>query len=266
MTRLLACLLAAACSPVAPPVDRPAAPGPPVTSTLPLDTLLSRLAAASSPQARAAAAAALAEPGPGTEERVRALAAMLDDPSKEVRNTAAWALGRLGTASVATLVYVLTDQRASVRAAAVYALGEVGPGAVDARRAVRAALDDPDQSVRDMATWAVGRINPALSEGGELSTAADLAAGLANPDPWVRLSAVQRFHPYTSDRQAAIPILVRALGDADPRIRAGAADALVSIGWQARPAVSAALSDSSTVVRREASITLLRLTRPRLGW
>jgi hypothetical protein len=183
-----------------------------------------------------------------------------------VRNTAAWALGRLGSASVPTLVHVLTDRRASVRAAAVYALGEVGSGAVDARRAVRAALDDPEPSVRDMATWAIGRINPALSDGGELSTAADLAAGLANPDPWVRLSALQRFTPYSSDRAAAIPLLLRALGDADPGIRAAAADALVSIGEQARPAVAAALSDSSSLVRREASITLLRLSRPRLGW
>jgi HEAT repeat protein len=183
-----------------------------------------------------------------------------------VGQSAAWALGRIGAASVPTLVEALSDSRAFVRIRALYALTKIGQLPASAREAMQRAVLDPDRSVSRMASRAVTQLGPRPSRGAgaaDLGTEADLGAGLAASDPQARVSAVRRFQPYTADAQSAIPLLVQALGDSEPSVRAAAADALVAFGPSARTALSAALADPSPVVRREASVTLVRLGGPR---
>jgi len=209
------------------------------------------------------AAAALARPGARVEERVRALAVVLRDTSQKLGLTAAWAMGQLGAASVPTLVRALEDPRAAVRTRAVYGLGAVGPAAAAAAPAIQRALTDPNRSVRDMASWTVGQIGPRAprSGGAALGGGEDLASGLAARDPLDRVAAIRRFQPYAGDYNKAIPLLIRTLGDPDPRVTRAAADALVLLGPAARGPLSAALSDSSPAVRRGAAAALVRLGR-----
>lgn len=230
--------------------------------SVPFDTLLARLR--SGPEgAREEAAVALARPGPRVHERVEALGTALRDTNSQLSSTAAWALSQLGAASIPTLVRSLTDDRPGVRYNSVYALGALGQAAVPATRAVNGALTDPDPTVRKMAAWAMGQLGPQPSKhagGADLGSVDDLAAGLKGLNPMERLNAVLRYQAYGGDEDRSVPLLIRALGDEDTRVRNAAGDALVGLGGPARAALSAALSDSNPVVRREASVTLVRMS------
>jgi HEAT repeat protein len=252
---------AGACSRAEPaPTDQashpPAAAEAP--APVPLDTALARLRA-ESPAVRVAGAYALAIPGPRMEERLQALGRALRDADSAVGHAAASSLGNLGRPSLPILITALSDRRAAVRTRALYGLGKMGQAAAAARDAVRGAMNDPDRSVSNMASWTMGQIGPRVAAA-KLGSTADLAAGLAAADPEERLSAVRRFQPFVGDSDQSISLLVRTLGDADPRVRSAAGDALVKLGSPAtRTALTAALSDSSPVVRREASVALVRL-------
>ena len=265
-TRSAACLViaglaaAGACSRAEPVPTRQVSHPPAAAETpapVPLDTALARLRA-ESPAVRLNGAYALAIPGPRMEERVQALGRALRDADSGVGHAAASSLGNLGRASLPILVTALSDRRAAVRTRALYGLGKMGQAAAAARDAVRGAMNDPDRSVSNMASWTMTQIGPRVA-GARLGSSADLAAGLAATDPEERLSAVRRFQPFVGDSDQSIRLLVRTLGDADPRLRGAAADALVALGSPARAAVAAALSDSNPVVRREASVALVRM-------
>lgn len=239
-----------------------AAGGAGAAEAAPFDTLLARLRGGPV-DAREEAAVALARPGPRLEERVEALGAALRDTNSQVSSTAAWALSQLGAASIPTLVRSLTDDRPGVRYNSVYALGALGQAGVPATRVVNGALTDPDPTVRKMAAWAMRQLGPKPSKragGAELGSADDLAAGLKGLNPMERLNAVLRYQAYAGDEDRSVPLLIRALGDEDARVRNAAGDALVALGAPARAALSAALSDSNPVVRREASVTLVRMS------
>ena len=247
-------------APQRPSASPPSAPAGP-TDTVPLDSVFAR-ARSPSAGARRAAVLTLAQPGPRMEDRLRVLASALRDTNREVGLAAVAALGKLAPASLPTLVTALSDHNPEIRRRAVYALGRTGQEA--AAPAVRSAMSDPDRSVRDMASWASMRFRPEAGLGSgvaELGTTKDLRAGLSAREPEDRLSAIQRYQPYADDPQDAIRLLIRALGDGDGLVRAGAADALVNIGPASRTQLAAALSDSNPVIRREASVALVRLGR-----
>jgi HEAT repeat protein len=229
--------------------------------TVPLDSVFAR-ARSPSAGARRAAVLTLAQPGPRMEDRLRVLASALHDTNRAVGLAAVVALGNLGPASLPTLVTALSDHNPEIRRRAVYALGRTGQEA--AVPAIRDAMSDPDRSVRDMASWASNRFRPMPGLGSavaDLGTTEDLRAGLSAREPADRLGAIQRYQPYADDPQDAIRLLIRALGDGDGLVRAGAADALVNIGPASRTQLAAALSDSNPVIRREASVALVRLGR-----
>jgi HEAT repeat protein len=196
------------------------------------------------------------------DDRLRVLALALRDTNRAVGLAAVWALSKLAPASLPTLVTVLSDHNPAVRRRAVFALGRAGQEA--AAPALRLAMSDPDRSVRDMAAWASTRLRPLPGLGAgvaDLGTTEDLRVGLSAREPGDRLSAIQRYQPWADDPQDAIRLLIRALGDGDGLVRAGAADALVNIGPPSRTQLAAALSDSNPVIRREASVALVRLGR-----
>jgi HEAT repeat protein len=228
----------------------------------PFDTLLARLRGGPE-SVREEAAVALARPGPRLDEQVEALGTALRDTNSQLGSTAAWALSQLGAASIPTLLRGVTDNRPGVRYNSVYALGALGQATAPASQAVNNALTDPDPTVRKIAAWAMGQLGPQPSKragGPELGSVDDLAAGLKGPNPMERLSAVLRYQAYAGDEDRSVPLLIRALGDEDTRVRNAAGDALVALGGPAQAALSAALSDPNPVVRREASVTLVRMS------
>jgi len=231
--------------------------------TEPLDSVLAQLRSRS-PDVRVRATYTLAQPGSRMEERLRALGVALRDTNWRVGMASARALGKLAPASVPTLVTALSDHNPEIRRRALFGLGGAGQAASAALSPLRSALRDPDRSVRDMAGRALAQLGPRSSAGTDavdLGTTEDLKAGLATSDPGERLSAIQRYQPWADDPQDAIRLLIRALGDGDGLVRAGAADALVNIGPASRTQLAAALSDSNPVIRREASVALVRLGR-----
>ena len=259
VSSLLIALLVVACS-SAEPAHRQAKAGAPDSSTF--DTLLARLRTGSGP-IREEAAAALGQPGPRLDEQVAALADALRDTNVQLSSTAAWALSQLGAPSLPVLVHALRDYQPSVRYNAVYALGELGQAAIPARDAVKKALLDPDQTVRKMAEWSMAQLGPQPSRragGAELGSFDDLSTGLQGRNPRERLNAVQRYQPYAGDADRSIPLLIRTLGDEDARVRAAAGNILVTLGPAAQKALSTALGDSNPLVRREASVTLVRMS------
>ena len=255
----LAAALLGGCSPDA--TDRRAG-GRAVADSAPLDELLDQLRGGPETE-REAAAVALARPGPRLQEQVTALGAALRDTNTQLGSTAAWALSQLGAASIPTLVGGVTDNRPGVRYNSVYALGAIGQATPPATQAVNKALIDPDPTVRKAAAWAMTQLGPRPSKsagGTALGSVEDLAAGLKGLNPMERVNAVLRYQGYAGEEDRSIPLLIRALGDQDTRVRAAAGNALVSLGAPAQAALSSALSDSNPVVRREASVTLVRMS------
>lgn len=90
---------------------------------------------------------------------VDSIVKLIDDPSYEVRRRAARTLGAMRASDAVVGLILLTspdsEPEASVRAAAVAALGRIADAS--SRDAVSAALDDPDQYVRDAARIALQR-------------------------------------------------------------------------------------------------------------
>lgn len=76
------------------------------------------------------------------------------------QQTAAEALGRIGTPAVTMLVQALQHSDPEVRLETVRVLIRMGPEAKDAVPALVPLLDDPDERIRKAATRALGRIGP----------------------------------------------------------------------------------------------------------
>lgn len=129
--------------------------------------------------------------------------ALTKSKRSEVREDAAWALGRISADSKTTvpvLIGLLKDKDLSVKSHAALALGEIGPEAKTAIPALTEWLEDKDSRRREDAVRALGGIGP-----------------------------------------EAIPALLKALRDGDKSVRYAAVEALGNMGPQAKSAVPALL-------------------------
>ena len=180
------------------------------------------------PEVRAQAAEWAA--GHGSEENVRRLTAMLDDPLGLARFTVMDSLIRLGAAAVVPL----RDAIAATGPGTVRDLtADRDSDAVVAALRVGAAIGDP-------------RLAPAATE------------RLEDEDPAVRAWAVRLVGAVGGDENAAA--VVGRLEDPAEAVRAAAAVALGRLGhWPAAPALAARLSDPSWLVRRNAALALRSL-------
>jgi HEAT repeat protein len=151
-------------------------------------------------------------------EVTAALDALLSDPDRSVRQSAAGALGRARAhGSAAALAGALSDPDGAVRAAAAWSLGRLGPGAEDALRlqtsstapwtrtaawealceavpartweAVRAAAADADWTVRLRALDLLRRRRADLPAEGADAAALLESLAASDPQPWVRRRA-----------------------------------------------------------------------------
>jgi HEAT repeat protein len=165
-----------------------------------------------------------------------------------VRVKAAEVLGELGDRrAVEPLLSAAVSNSRDLRVASIVALGRIGDGST-ADALFNAAHDD-DPQVRSAAIDALSRLGVSVER---------VSGDLASPNWQVRSSALVSLERL-GDRKA-LPVIVRALKDSDPRVRAEAARAL---GALADPAATdplvAALSDTSAEVRINATTSLGRL-------
>ena len=157
------------------------------------------------------------------------IAEALTHPSPDVRKQAAWqlmAFGREGAALVPVLTALLSDPDPYMRKQAAFTLYHIGrPAAVSAIPALERALRDRDPEVRGEASRAL----PALgySQGRVLEI---LIADLRSPDEQVRFAAAKVLGWDGAAAVVAVPALRQVLGDASPRVRDAAREALKSIG------------------------------------
>lgn len=174
-----------------------------------------------------------------------ALAQALKDPEPLVRSRAAFALRYSGTQAVDALITALHDPEKQVRISAAHAL------AINRdRRAIPALISllGDDETVVKAVQQALARFDaPSLRP---------LLAEFANPDPAIRLHAMQSIKP--SQDPAVIDALLSAAKDADPQVRNAAINKIAdSRDLRVHPAISQALSDTELTVRLSAATMLL---------
>lgn len=185
--------------------------------------------------------AALEAPrGASLEELLERLAT---DPAEGVREGLTWALVHHGPAATDAVVAHLSDPSPDVRHQFTHLLGKLGDRSAIA--ALAALLHDPDPRVAAKAAQSIGAL-------GGPDAARELTAALgvdALGDPVIlALGAVGA---------EAVPVLVAALSDGNPAVRARAAEALGLIGEAgAAQELVSALADADPDVRLEALIAL----------
>lgn len=209
-----------------------------------------------------------------------------DDPSEQVRRSAAYALGAFGPSAAgaaANLIQSLEDDKPSVRQNAAWALGQIGEDASAAVSKLCACLSDKDTLVRRDAAGALGSMGKAGEKAGQplielvksesdmvvKKTALDSLAHIAGPeqagaakdleplltdkDPEIRLPAALVLARIGGEQAApALPVLSAALKDADKNNRELAAASLSTIGPAAKPAMyvlADALNDNTNSAR-----------------
>lgn len=183
------------------------------------------------------------------------LVALLQDPSPDVRRTAALSLGKIGhSAGTQGVVRALSDSDPLVRQFSAWALGQIGEGlSTDAAIAVASALSDDHPAVKKAAAKALGNIGirepmvPLLIEG---LTVGEVHSRRAVVDALMHLEG-----------KGAYSVLVGAVDDPDPQVRQGAIAALGELGdRQALPKFRKhLLRDPSVGVRTEAAYRLGKL-------
>ena len=148
------------------------------------------------------------------------LVTLLEDPSNDVRRTAALSLGKIGHAvAVPALAQTLSDPDPLVREYSAWALGQIGEEVNDeAAGRLAEALDDPRPAVTKAAARALGNIGP------RPPVLAFLKEALAAGEPGRRRAVVEALMQL--EVPGAYPDLVKALTDPAPVVRQGALAAL----------------------------------------
>ncbi|MBI2267673.1 MAG: HEAT repeat domain-containing protein [Armatimonadetes bacterium] len=225
----------------------------------PTEPILSLAEMCSSEHARTRkyAAEALGKIGPEAREAIPALLLLLEEVEDDweeddwesaysIRNSAAWALGKIGTHALPALLSALKNENEWTRLAAAKALEVMGAEACEAVAAQTEALQDAEMSVRCRvagALWNLGVENQKI-----LPT---LLSATRNDCGENRCHAVRSLGKAGPTRvREAIPALVSALKDQNGSVKTEAIEALREIGPDAIPALTEALKSKSALVRR----------------
>jgi HEAT repeat protein len=181
---------------------------------------------------RREAAKALGGLGPDCLEAIDPLCAALRDPERRVRDAAAGALCQYGEAEVAApaLVALLSCEDDDIQATAWMELLSMGVSAVEA---LKAAMDDPDASVRGTAAELIYYIGPQA-----IGAVPALQRLLEDPAEKVRVSAAIGLAEIGEEARPATDMLVDALADPNPEVRRYAAIALAAIGGDSQLVVN----------------------------
>src|SRR5262249_42878047 len=113
-------------------------------------------------QIRQTAAMALGWIGPSARPAASALVEALTSPDRYLRESAAFALGTMvaDKAAVPALLKALQDPVPEVRTYAAFALGRIGSSTKKTETALAALLEDQDEQVRRFAALALPRLDP----------------------------------------------------------------------------------------------------------
>ncbi len=179
---------------------------------------------------RALAAAAVAKADPRGRRSLDRLLELLRDPRTPVRQTAAAALGQMGSAGLDSepareaLRAALADPEPIVRAGAATALGMSAPAREPTVEALLRRTGDPDLDVRQSVLWALA--NAAKDD---VRLPAALTAGLEDAAPKVRHRAAQLLGELGPRAMPALPALERLRDDPDPHVKKAAEAAATRI-------------------------------------
>lgn len=222
---------------------------------------------------RSCAAAALAGLGPDAQAAIPDLTNSLADPYVWTRIYAVKALGEIGppaNSAVPELIELvdLSQPGAAERSAeplvrrnAVEALIRLGKGREDAESALLRAAADPDSEVRRKALFGIVELGVDPSVGGPF-----LIAALTHEEERTRPIAPLLLSRMRLDSQTAVPLLTAATRDPNPHVRMNAVEALAAYGPAAKPAVPALLSlmqrEHSSAVRLPAEKQFDLMNRP----
>lgn len=198
-------------------------------------------------------------PGEGSQQAdstdARVIAALLhalEDSVAEVRDNAAYALGKREVAKAVPALArrLVTDESGKVRETSAWALGQIE--SPDATAALATSLrKDLDASVRATVVWAMGRIEDPTS-------VPALTAALSDSEPEVRGRAAWALGTISAE-EATRP-LMKALTDSCSNVRLRAAWALGQIADPSAATVLAPLlTDSVAEVRKAALWALSQL-------
>lgn len=208
---------------------------------------------------RADTAEALGVIGTTAAEATPALVEALSDPNDRVRAKAAEALGKIGAAAedaVPGLVRALRDRDSWVSALAAEALGEMGEAADDAVPALIRSLEHMNPQVRSNAAEALGKLGPLARR-----AVPALVRAAGDTEGIVRSEAVRALGA-TEDEVEAVPVLYASLIDPDPQVRVAAIQATVArdvAKTEIAARLIALLRDSNEHVQCEAARALPRL-------
>ncbi|HIA28530.1 MAG TPA: HEAT repeat domain-containing protein, partial [Planctomycetes bacterium] len=175
---------------------------------------------------------------------------MISHPRVELRQEAVLTVGRLrDERGVEAVAGRLLDrgEPPEVRASAAFALGLIGT--LSSLEALVAGLDDPEASVREEASRALGRIS---GEGSGIRAVEALVAALGDPDATVRGAAALACWHLGKEARAATGPLVAILSDEGEldEVRWRTAYALMRIADpDSTPSLRKGLSDRDGLVR-----------------
>lgn len=137
--------------------------------------------------------------------------------------------------AVPDLIAALNDGDDQIRAKAAEALWSLGPDSHEAAPALAARLKDPNAGVRLNAAGALGAIGSDAAVVGLGS----LRGALRDADPYVRAQAADSLGKFGPAAGPAASELITALKDRDTNVRTAAAYALAELGAAAREALPA---------------------------
>jgi HEAT repeat protein len=180
------------------------------------------------------------------EPAVEPLIGALKDRSKDVRRSAALALGKIRDArAVEPLIDALKDRSKDVRGSAALALGEIGD-----KRAVLPLIG----SLKDSYWWVRRRAALALEKIGWKPRSQD--------EMIAYLLALEKRDELAKIGEPAIEPLIRVLKDWDQDVRRSAALTLGRIGEPAVEPLIGALKDRNKDVRKSVALALGRIGEP----
>ena len=186
----------------------------------------------------------------GSDKATNSLTKALEDSDWGVQFSAAYALGNIGSDKATdSLIKALDDSDSDVRSTAADALGKIGSD--KATDSLIKALDDSDRNVRSTAAEALGKI-------GNDKATDSLINDLDHYDWGVGSRAANALGKIGSDK--ATSSLIKALEDSDWGVRSRAANALGKIGSdKATNSLINALDHSHRNVRSRAATSLKQI-------
>lgn len=193
----------------------------------------------------------LAEIGPEAKDAVPEITEVLEHKDPDARLQALLALGEIGNASKTAIPEILdrlaNDPFEDVRNAAAYALGKIGEKNYDVNNglvaAAKAAKANDQAFLRMMSLWAIAKLNPHRDDVVELAVKEIIAGLTSKDDPFLRSAAARALSDFGNHPTITPPLMIAALQDADRTVVANAIAALAKHGEPMLDRIAQALEE-----------------------